>query len=186
MTLLRHLRAYALNRRGAAAAEIALFLVMIIVPVLSAADLSFYVYRRMQVDMAAQAAAAAAWTLCDTSAKLPAVQNCNTNSALTNAINTAVASTTLGNAVTLVSGYPLEGYYCVNGSNAYVPAGAVATIGGAPTKQANCQNFTGNASIPADYLQVQVSFTYTPVFTALPITAFLPTTITRTAWMRMG
>jgi hypothetical protein len=185
-TLLRNLRIFALDIRGAAAAEIALFLILIIVPLLSVADIAFYAYRRMQVDLAAQAAAAAAWTLCDTAGKLPAVKNCNTSSALTNAVNAAVSSTSLGNSVTLAPGYPLEGYYCINGTNGYVASGATATIGGTPTKTANCQTVTGNTSVPADYLQVQVNFTYTPVFTALPITAFLPAQITRTAWMRMG
>ena len=64
------------DTRGAAAVEFVLWLGILIVPILSAVDVSFYAYQRMQLEIAARAGAQAAWKACDTSAKWPAVQKC--------------------------------------------------------------------------------------------------------------
>ena len=73
-----------------------------------------------------------AWKTCNTTNLLPATQNCTTsNGAAANlnaAVTTAIQSTSLGTLATLASGYPAEGYYCVNSS------GALESVG----KQADC------------------------------------------------
>ena len=68
-------------------------------------------------------------------------------------LTTAIQSTNLGAAVTLASGYPAEGYYCINTST-----NALQLVGGVTSKPANC-SAAGNASIgPGDYIQVGVIF----------------------------
>lgn len=165
--------------RGAAAAEFVLWVAMLLVPMLSAVDIGVYAFNKMQLEISAQAAVQAAWHLCDTTAKLPAVANCT---GLQTAMVTAAQSTSLGTGVTLASGNPVEGYYCVSGStlNSF---GTTATVGGTPTKTA--ATCTGTTTPPSDYIKVTVNYTYTPVFSGLSIMSLLDTSITRTAWMRL-
>ncbi len=59
---------------GAAAAEFVLWLSLLILPLINAVDLGVYVFKKMQVETAAQAGSHAVWRFCDTSAKLPAVK----------------------------------------------------------------------------------------------------------------
>ena len=173
------------RERGAAAAEVAIWAVVIIVPLLSAADLAFFTYRRMQVDLGAQAGVAAVWASCDTAAKLPAVQKCT---GIASTISTAVQSTSLGTSVTVSSGYPIEGYYCAVGG-ALVAVGTQATTGGTPTPPSpfNCAAAGGSSlTKPGDYLRVQVAYTFTPTFSAVPVATLLPTAVTRSAWTRLN
>src|SRR5260370_41862001 len=115
---LRHLSAlqwFRQDTRGVAAVEFSIAATMIIVGVLNAVDLGLYEYKRMQVENAAQVGAQAAWYTCnDVSTMLPATVKC---AGLNAAITSAIQSTSLGNSVSLASGFPTEGYYCVNGSN---------------------------------------------------------------------
>ena len=106
---------------------------------------------------------------------MPATQNC---AALNTTITTAIQSTTLGTAVSLASGYPAEGYYCVNSSNALQYQGSVSR---SPTA---CS--TGAA--PSDYLQVGVTYPYQSLFPGLISVMSVSgvTSITKTTWMRMG
>jgi Flp pilus assembly protein TadG len=179
-------RPFMRDTRGAAAAEFVLWLAILVVPVLSAADLGVYAMQRMQLDIAAQAGVQAAWHLCD-STKLPAASNCT---GVSSAITTAVQTTSLGSNVTVSSGYPLEGYFCTSTGQALVPAstGMTWTLGQAPpTKPADCSAVvTGSKTAPGDYIQVKVSYTYSPVFPAVSVAGLLTTPITRTAWMRLG
>ena len=95
-------------------------------------------------------------------------------------MTTAVQSTSLGTKVTLQSGSPAEGYYCVNSSNALVYVSSVSS------KPANCSS-VGMASLqPGDYIKVQTTFTYTPLFKGITVGGLLPTTITSTTYMRLG
>ncbi|HEX5380011.1 MAG TPA: TadE family protein [Phenylobacterium sp.] len=165
---------------GAAAVEFVLWVAILVVPVFSAIDIGIYASRRMQLEIAAQAAAQAAWHLCDKTGELPAVKNC-TN--LLSTMTTAAQATSLGSTVTVVSGYPIEGYYCIDNTGALQPFGTPATIGGTPTKSA--ATCTGTTTPPADYIQVQVSYPYSPIFSGLSLAALLTTPITRTAWMRL-
>src|SRR6202165_2182398 len=102
------------DRRGVAAVEFGLFAIFLSLALANVADVSIYIYQRMQAENATQAGVQAAWKTCDTS-HLPATTNCP---GLATAVQNAVKSTSLGTLVTLQSGSPSEGYYCVNASNA--------------------------------------------------------------------
>lgn len=175
------------DTRGAAAVEFVLWLAVLVVPLLSAVDLGVYAFQRMQLEAAGQAGAQAAWHLCDSSAKLPATKNCAN---LATTITQAAQTTSLGTNVTVAAGYPLEGYFCANSSQALLPAGTgmTWTVGQTPpTKPANCSAVvSGSKTAPGDYIQVKVSYAYSPVFPAVSIASLLTTPITRTAWTRLN
>src|SRR5207342_3113846 len=101
------------DQRGVAAIEFGLFAIFLSVSLANVTDVSIYIYQRMQVENATQVAAQAIWKTCASS--LPATTKCN---GLATAVQRAVQSTSLGASVTLISGSPSEGYYCVNSSNA--------------------------------------------------------------------
>lgn len=172
--------------KGAAAVEFVLWLAVLVLPLLNAVDLGIYVFQKMQLQMAAQAASHAVWRSCDRSTKLPAVTNC---SGLATTILTAAQSTTLGTAVTVVSGSPTEGYYCINSAGALVAVGTTGTLGSAPTKPSpfTCATqVSGSTTAPGDYVQVTVSYPYEPVFGNVSMASLLTTPITKTTWMRMN
>jgi Flp pilus assembly protein TadG len=171
---------------GTAALEFALVAMFLIVGLLNAVDVGYYTYQRMTVENAAQAGAQAAWKNCsDPSTMLPATQNCTTqNGAAANlnaAITAAIQSSSLGTAVSLVSGYPAEGYYCVNAS------GSLQAVGSLSSKPSNCSAAGNSAISPGDYIQVQVTYSYAPLFPGVSVMgASGITAITMTAWMRLG
>src|SRR5689334_20211076 len=104
--LRRRLKAFGQDRRGTAAIEFAFFAGFLSVATLNVAEISVYIFQRMQVENATQMAAQAAWKTCDTS-HLPATTNCpGLNTALTN----SVQSTPLGARVRFQAGSPSEGY----------------------------------------------------------------------------
>jgi Flp pilus assembly protein TadG len=169
---------------GTAAVEIALWAVFILVPLANVSDLSIYAGRRMQVELAAQAAVAAAWKTCNAPGLLPAAKNC-TN--LLSNMTTAAQSTSLGSSVTIASGFPLDGYYCVNASSALTQVGTTAQIGGTPTKPATCTSVVaGSTTAPGEYLKVTTTYSFTTVFGAVSVAALLPSPITKTAWIRLA
>src|SRR5580704_7071821 len=150
------LRPLGRDTQATAAIEFAGAAMLLVVLLLNAVDLSYYEYRRMEVENAAEAGAQAAWSTCnDPTTMLPATQNC---SGLNAAITTAIQSTSLGAAVTLASGYPTEGYYCANSSN------ALQSIGNLSAKPANCSAAGNPNASPGDYIQVGVTFNYAPLF----------------------
>jgi uncharacterized membrane protein len=167
------------DTRGTAAIEFAGASLLLVAGLLNAVDLGYYEHRRMEVENAAQVGAQAAWTTCnDVSSMLPATQKC---AGLNAAITAAIQSTSLGTAVTLAAGFPAEGYYCVNGSN------ALQSVGSLSSKPADC-TAAGNASAsPGDYIQVGVSFDYAPLFPGVTVMSVWGiTSITQTSWMRLG
>jgi hypothetical protein len=120
-------------------------------------------------------AAQAAWKSCDLS-KLPATTNC---SALSNAVQNAVHSTSLGSRVTVQSGSPSEGYYCLNSSD------ALQYVSGVTSKPADCSAAGMSNLQPADYIRVDTTFTYTPLFPGISVAESFATPITKSAWMRL-
>lgn len=171
---------------GIAALEFALVGMFLVVGLLNAIDVGYYTYQRMTVENVAQAGAQAAWKNCnDSSSMLPATQNCTTaNGAAQNlddAITAAIQGSSLGTAVSLTSGYPAEGYYCVNTS------GALQAVGSLSNKPADC-SAAGNSSVsPGDYIQVGVTYGYTPLFPGISVMgASGIKAISMTAWMRLG
>jgi Flp pilus assembly protein TadG len=172
----RKLSAFGEDRRGTAAIEFAFFASFLSVATLNVAEVSVYMFQRMQVDNATQMAAQAAWKTCDTS-HLPATTNC---SGLTTALQNSVQSTALGARVQLQSGSPAEGYYCLNASNQLQ---YMADVNNKPT---DCSAVGGAGVQAADYIQIQTTFTYTPMFSGLTVGGLFGTTIQRTTIMRLG
>ncbi|WP_374575618.1 TadE/TadG family type IV pilus assembly protein [Phenylobacterium sp.] len=170
---------------GAAAAEFVLWLALLIFPVLNAVDLGVYAFQRMQLDLAAQAGVQAAWYTCNSKDFLPATENCPE---LSNAVATAVQSTSLGEQISLDAGSPVEGWYCTDEAQTLQAVGDTWTIGDDPTaKPANCDAvISGSKTAPGDYIQVTVSYDYTPVFSGVTVASMLTTPMKRTAWMRLN
>ena len=139
-------------------------------------DVSIYIYQRMQAENATQIAAQAAWKACDLP-KLPATINC---AGLSTAMQNALHSTSLGTRVSMMSGSPSEGYYCVNSSN------ALQYVSDVSSKPADCTAAGMPALQPGDYIQVQTTFPYTPLFSGLSVASSFATPINRTALMRLG
>jgi Flp pilus assembly protein TadG len=168
-------RKFAADQRGVAAIEFGLFFILLSLAFVNVTDVSIYIYQRMQAENATQVGAQAAYKTCDSS-HLPATVNCP---GLSNAVQTAIQSTSLGTSVSLVSA-PSEGYYCVNSSNALQYVSSVSS------KPADC-TAAGTPSLqPGDYIQVQTTFPYAPFFPGLSIASTFATPINRTAIMRLG
>jgi Flp pilus assembly protein TadG len=159
-----------------AAVEFALIAGVMIYAFLNAVDVGLYLYEEMQVENATQVAAQAAWTAC-APPQLPATTNCP---GLQSAMSTAVQSTSLGARVTLQSGTPSEGYYCLNASN------VLQYVSGVASKPADCTVADQPSLQPGDYISIQTSFAYAPLFPALSIAGTFKTPITRSALMRLG
>lgn len=164
------------DTRAAAASEFALVLPLLAYVFLNVADLSMYIWSKMQVDIAAQAAVGAARAACDEVAELPATTNCGT---LTATMLNAAQATSLGTQVTL--GIPTEAWYC---STTTGTLSEVAPINAAVP--ADCSGTTAGSTVaPGDYISSTASLTFTPMFPGATIAAALPPTITSTAWMRL-
>jgi Flp pilus assembly protein TadG len=163
------------DRRGVAAIEFGLFAVFLSLALVNVTDVSIYVYQRMQAENATEVAAQAALKAC--ASQLPATISC---SGLTTAVQNAIQSTSLGSSVSLISGSPSEGYYCVNSAN------ALQYVSGVSSKPADCTAAGMPSLQPGDYIQVQTTFPYAPLFPGLSVTSTFATPITRTAIMRLG
>ena len=142
------------DRRGVAAIEFAIFAGLLIFATLNVAEISIYIYQRMQVENATEMAAQAAWKNCDLT-MLPATTNCP---ALTKAVQNAMQSTSLGSSVALQSGSPSEGYYCVNSY------GALEYVSDVTSKPADCSAVGMPSLQPADYIEIGTTFAYTTTF----------------------
>jgi Flp pilus assembly protein TadG len=163
------------DARGLVAIEFAITSTMLVFGLLNAVDLGYYIYRQMEVENAADVGAQIASKTCDQNV-LPATTKC---SGLSAAITSAIQNTSLGTAVSLASGYPTEGYYCTNASN------ALQYVSDVSSKPSNC-SAAGNASAsPADYLQVQVTAPYQALFGFSVMGVLGWTSISTTSWMRM-
>jgi Flp pilus assembly protein TadG len=172
-------RSFRSDTRGVASIEFSFIVSMLVVGLLNAVDLGAYEFKMMEVHNAAQAAAQAAWTNCGASiTSLPATLNCPN---LNTAVAAAVKSTSLGSSVTFATGFPSEGYYCVNSSN------ALQFVGSVTNEPTNC-SIAGNGAVsPSDYIEVSVTYNYAPLFPGVTIMSVSGiTTITATTWMRLG
>lgn len=178
------------DTNGAAAVEFAIWLLILVVPMLNVADIGLYVFQKMQLQQASQVAAQAAWKLCDPSKGnyLPAATHCPN---LVSTMTTAAQNTSLGTAATLQTSH--EQYYCTNASGGLVAVGTQGTINttgtntdpsGAP---GNCSGVvSGSLAVPGDYVQITVNYSYSPLFRAVSMASFLTTPITQTAWSRLN
>jgi Flp pilus assembly protein TadG len=173
------LRRFGRDGSGSAAIEFAAASLFLVLGALNAVDFGYYMYQRMEVEYAAQVGAQAAWKTCyDTSTMLPATQNC---AGLNSAVTAAIQATSLGANLSLESGYPAEGYYCVAAS------GALQSVGSLAAKPANCSAAGNAAASPGDYIQVGVSYPYAPMFPGVTVMSLWGvSSITMTSWMRLG
>ena len=163
------------DERGVAAIEFGFFAIFLSLALVNVTDVSIYIYQRMQAENATQVAAQAAFKACWS--QLPATTSC---SGLATAIQNAVGSTSLGTRVSLISGSPSEGYYCVNSSN------ALQYVSDVSSKPADCTAAGMPSLQPGDYIQVRTTFPYAPLFPGLSVTGTFATPINRTAIMRLG
>jgi Flp pilus assembly protein TadG len=178
-TLAKKITALRSDQHGASAIEFALFAGILCFGLLNTADISIYIYKRMQVENASEMSVQAAWKACDPSnSQLPATVNCP---GLTTAITRAAQSTTLGNNVTIQTGSPAEAYYCLNSSGALQNVGAVSspppadcTVTGQPSQQ------------PADYIQITTTYSYAPLFPGVTVASAFTTPIVKTGMMRLN
>src|SRR5215467_1483988 len=178
-TLVERIAALCSDQRGASAIEFALFAGILCFGLLNTADISIYIYKRMQVENATEMSVQAAWKACDPSqSQLPATVNCP---GLTTAITRAAQSTTLGNNVIIQAGSPTEAYYCLNSSGALQNVGAVSSP--AP---ANCTVTGLPSQQPADYIQVTTTYSYAPLFPGVTVASAFTTPIVRTGMMRLN
>ena len=179
LELARSIKAISVDRRGVAAIEFGIFAPLLFLALANVVDVTIYLYQRMQVQNATEVAAQAAWKTCDLTV-LPLTTDCSTLAASVTAVQNALASTSLGTAVSLVSGSPSVGYYCVNSSNALQYVSAISS------KPADC-TAAGTPSLqPGYYIQVQTTYTYTPIFPGMSISGTFPTPINSASLMRLG
>ena len=173
------IKAMSTDHSGVAAIEFGVFSVLLALALANVVDVTMYLYQRMQTENATEVAAQAAWKTCDLTV-LPLTTDCSSLAASVTAVQNAVGSTSLGTRVALVSGSPSVGYYCVNSSNALQYVSAISS------KPADC-TAAGTPSLqPGYYIQVQTTFTYTPIFPGMSISSTFPTPINRTSLMRLG
>jgi Flp pilus assembly protein TadG len=164
------------DARGLATIEFALIVSFLSYAVLNVADTAIFMFDQLQVNYATQMGAQAAFATCDYN-HLPATINCP---GLSSAVTTAVHSTSLGAATSVQTGFPAEAYYCVNSS------GALQAVGTLTSKPANCAAAGSSSTFPGDYVLVQTTYTYAPIFPGLTVASTFPTSITDSAWVRLG
>ena len=169
-------RAIRTDQRGVAAIEFGFFAIFLAAALANVTDVSIYVYQRMQAENATQIAAQAAWKACDLP-KLPATINCP---GLATAVQNALKSTSLGTRVALQAGSPSEGYYCINSSN------ALQYVSDVSSKPADCTAAGMPSLQPGDYIQVQTTFTFVPLFPGFSVASTFASPINRTAFVRLG
>ena len=163
--------------------EFVLWLSLLIVPILSVVDVGAYVFQKMQLQIASQAAVQFIWHTCDPNlGGVPAFQKCN---ALTLAdITTSAQSTTLGTDITVTE--VKEGGACTKTDSTLTWVGTPSTaVGTAPTIPATCAG-TGSTTAPGDYVSATVSYPYKPIFKGLSVGSLLTTPITYTAILRLN
>jgi len=168
---------FATDIRGTSAIEFSFFASLLSLSLLNVTDISVYIYKRMEVENAAQMGVQAAFKACDPSnGYLPAIINCP---ALTTTITNAVQSTSLGATVQVQSGSPSEGYYCLNSSESLQYVSSVST------KPSDCSS-VGMATLqPEDYIQITATYSYAPMFPGVSVASAFGTSITKTAMIRL-
>jgi Flp pilus assembly protein TadG len=167
---------YSGDETGAAAVEMALFLVILAPLLLNVIDVGFYLYKRTEVENAAQVAAQAAWSQCDTPPTAAQTLS-GVCPGLTSVVTAAVKTTTLSDAVTWANVGSIDtdsGYRCPDGTN--------SVFTNATNSPSTCTSTTAKSGY---YVKVSVSYPYRPMFQGATLAALFPSTITATSWMRI-
>lgn len=163
------------DKRATSSIEFSFCVGLLCLGMMNVFDVSSYAYRRMEVENATEMGAQAALKACNLTS-LPATTNC---SGLTSAVTSAIQSTSLGTKVTLQSGSPAEGYYCLNSS------GALQYVAGVNAKPTDCTAAGMPSLQPEDYIKITTKYAYEPMFSGITVAGWLTTPITETAWMRL-
>ena len=167
------------DQHGTSAIEFAMVAGILCFGLLNTADISVYIYKRMQVENATEMAVQMAWKVCDPSnGYLPATTRCPP---LTTAITEAAQSTSLGAQISFQAGSPTEGYYCLNNVGALQLVGAVTN---APPSDCTATGLP--AQKPADYIQITTTFSYAPMFPGLTVAGAFTTPIVKTGMVRLN
>jgi Flp pilus assembly protein TadG len=164
------------DHRGVSAIEFSFFAGLLSFGLINTADISIYVYKRMELENATQMGAQAAWKTCDPN-HLPATTDC---AGLMAAVTHAVQSTSLGTQISLQTGSPSEGYYCVNSAN------ALQYVSPVTSKPTDCSAANMPDLQPADYIKITTKFDYAPLFPGITVASMLETPIIKTALMRLN
>jgi Flp pilus assembly protein TadG len=207
--MLRHrLSRFVKSERGASAVELAFALFLLTIPILNVVDLAFYAFTWMQTQNAAQMGAQAAFSNCNVSYSLPASTQCYgagsaNNITFYDAVAQGIEESALNNTVTLTGSTVSDGYYCTSttGSLALIgTAGAAYADAGtdygeqpnasdtAPSSGGNTTCPTGSVdtnATPGEYVQVNVTHTYSSIFPGMTVVSLLPAIMTATAWARL-
>jgi Flp pilus assembly protein TadG len=152
---------------GAAAAEFAIWLLFLVPVLLNIIDIGVYIFRKMQVQSAAQMGAQAALAKC----------GAPTTCSVSGDVTTAVQSTSLGAAVT-VSSFTIS-QYCPDSTGNDATNSLVA-------QTTTCSTTTSTGTSPGYYAKVVVSYTISPIFGNVTAAALLPSPITQTSWSRIS
>jgi Flp pilus assembly protein TadG len=164
------------DKSGLATIEFSFLVTFLAFSLLNVSDIAVFMFDKIQVNNATQMGAQAAMAACDTN-HLPVSVKCPS---MNTAVTIAVQSTSLGTNVTIQTGYPSDGYYCVNTSGALQ---YMSTVTAPPN---NCSAAGNAGTAPAEYVQVQTSYPYTPIFPGLSVASVFPAAITATSWVRLS
>jgi len=164
------------DSRGLAAIEFSLIALVLAVSLCNVADIALYLFDELEVQNATEMGAQAVAANCAYN-QLPAATGCNN---WTTYVTTAVHSTSLGNSVSLQNGSPTEGYYCLNSAGALQFMNATSSA-----KPANCSAAGESTYTPGDWVEVQTTYTYAPIFN-FTVASVFNTAITSTAYMRLS
>jgi Flp pilus assembly protein TadG len=164
------------NDAGTALIEFAIVAPILVILLLNLFDFSSLIWAIMETDYSAQVGAQAAFKTC-AGGSLPAMTTGNCPN-LTTAITTAMQSTSLGTNVSLSNGYPGETYYCTSGTTLQ----SVGTYS-SPPNPFDCSSVGNPGVTPGDYIQVQVTYSYSPIFAGLSLAS--SQTLTGTAMERL-
>lgn len=174
----KHAAAISPDKQATSAIEFALFVPLLVVGLLNTVEVSRYYYQAMEVENAAQMGAQTAWKTCNKNSLLPAMKYCPE---LVTAVQAAVQSTSLGSNITLQAGFPSEAYFCLDSGNALKSVGDATKV----VEPKDC-SAVGMATLkPADYIQINTTFTYVPLFADLTIVHNFPNPLVKNAYMRL-
>lgn len=175
--LLSTMKRLSAETSGMATIEFAMASTALTVGLLNGLEVARWSLQRMEMANAVHSATLAVWNACDTK-QLPAKSNC---AGLNSAITTGLQTTSLGTSVTLASGYPTEGYYCINSSGVLTN---VANYNATPP--ADCSAQGDSTHSPGDYVVIQATYSYTPLIgSGLTVGSTLPSTFTSTGYIRL-
>ena len=158
------------DQRGSIAIEFALIAGFLVFLLLNGMELGRYIYLRSQLENATQAGGHAVWKACDPT-KLPIATKCSPEGKT--AVKTVVSSmfgTVDDDDITLT-----EGYFCTSAD------GVLHAV----TNPASLPSVCQTGIVAGDYVQVQITYSYAPLFANLTLGRLFGTSISTTSYMRL-